>query len=145
MYYSDEDYDNYDSGDFYGSSLDNEFDDDHCDTFYDNEFYEEEAELFEKWQDISLEDFKSAFNGNKMLQIKIRTQLDLLFQQYDRHKKLNDKLVSHSDHWAAISKSISASSRRISSFRKLSCRRSHMEEFFWNDKDEYFYPASFER
>ena len=147
MYYSDEDYDIYDSGDFYGSSSDNEFDDDlhdHCDMFYDDKFYEEEAELFEKWQDISLEDFKSAFNGNKMLQIKIRTQLDLLFQQYDRHKKLNDKLVSHSDHWAAISKSISASSRGISSFRKLSGRRSHMEEFFWNDKDEYFYPASFD-
>ena len=148
MYYSDdEDYDIYDSGDFYGSSSDNEFDDDlhdHCDMFYDDKFYEEEAELFEKWQDISLEDFKSAFNGNKMLQIKIRTQLDLLFQQYDRHKKLNDKLVSHSDHWAAISKSISASSRGISSFRNLSGRRSHMEEFFWNDKDEYFYPASFD-
>jgi hypothetical protein len=51
----------------------------------------------------------SAFNGNKMLQIKIKTQLDLLFQQYDRHKKLNDKLVLHSEHWADISKSISAS------------------------------------
>lgn len=147
MYYSDEDYDNYDSGnDFYDSS-DNEFDDDlddHYDTFYDDKFYEEELELFEKWQDISLEDFKSAFNGNKMLQIKIRTQLDLLFQQYDRHKKLNDKLVLHSEHWADISKSISASSRGISSFRKLSGRRSHMEEFFWNDKDKYFYPASFD-
>ena len=50
MYYSDEDYDNYDSGDFHGSSSDNEFDDDlhdHCDTFYDDKFYEEEAELFE--------------------------------------------------------------------------------------------------
>jgi hypothetical protein len=36
MYYSDEDYDIYDSGDFYGSSSDNEFDDDlhdHCDIF----------------------------------------------------------------------------------------------------------------
>ena len=125
MYYSNKDYDNCDSGnDFYGSS-DNEFDNDlhdHCDTFYNDKFYEEEAELFEKWQDISLEDFKSAFNGNIMLQIKIRTQLDLLFQQYDRHKKLNDKLVSHSDYWAAISKSISASSRGISSLRKLSGR-----------------------
>jgi hypothetical protein len=50
MYYSDEDYDNYDSGDFHGPSSDNEFDDDphdHCGTFYDDKFYEEEAELFE--------------------------------------------------------------------------------------------------
>ena len=147
MYYSDEDYDNYDSGnDFYGSS-DNEFEDDlhdHYDTFYDDKFYEEELELFEQWQDISMEDFKSAFDGNKIQQIKIRTQLDLLFQQYDRYKSLKEKLVSHSEHWVSISKSISASTRGISSFRKLSGRRSNMEEFFWNDKDEYYYPASFD-
>ena len=147
MYDSDEDYDDYENrNDFYDSS-DNELEDGlygQDDPLYDDDFYEEEFHLFENWDEISLEEYNIAFNGNRNLQIKIKTQLGLSFQQYDRYRRLKEKLLSHSDHWASISKCISASSRGISSFRKISGRRSYMEDFYWNDKDEHFYPASFD-